>query len=605
MVRLCPDCVIGDVGVRYIRRMRWRFLLLFLSPALASSLCAQLSGDRRTITRADSLRGTIGPDRAWWNVVGYDVWVRPDFTQRSIEGRTQIAFDALTAGQRMQIDLQQPLVVDSILTDVAVFVNGAISVSYKAIPFVHEDHVIWVELPQPMKQGEATTITVHYHGVPRAAKNPPWDGGWIWRKDAQGNPWMSVACQGLGASVWYPCKDHQGDEPDNGANLRITAPDSLQAIGNGRLRSMVKNGDGTTTWNWQVKNPINTYNLVPYIGKYAHMSEVHQGLEGPLDCDYWVLAYNEDKAREQFKQVPVMLTCFEEWLGPYPFYADGYKLVESPHLGMEHQSAVAYGNGFQNGYLGADLSGTGHGLRWDYIIIHESGHEWFGNSITTADIADMWVHEGFTDYTETIFTECQQGKAAAEEYLIGLRKNIRNDRPIIGPYGVNKEGSGDMYYKGANLIHMIRHIVGDSTFKAMLLEMNRRFRHSIVTSAQVEDFMIHFNEHTKALLNKSIFDQYLRTTQVPVLEWGRYKRWNYLRWSNCIEGFVMPVRVSCKAPVQLIKLGVSWQSDPCGRKKGDGSIADINWYVTGKQVSKRALKKELSVQRRRTPYIKP
>ncbi|MBK8497838.1 MAG: hypothetical protein IPL52_03245 [Flavobacteriales bacterium] len=287
--------------------------------------------------------------------------------------------------------------MDSIATDVADFKDGAITVSYKAIAFVHEENVVWVELPQPMKPGEATTITIYYHGVPRAAKNPPWDGGWIWKKDAQGSPWMSVACQGLGASVWYPCKDHQSDEPENGANLHITVPDSLQAIGNGRLRSTVKNTDGTSTWNWQVKNPINTYNLVPYIGKYAHFSEVFPGVSGPLDLDYWVLAANEAKAREHFKQVPLMLKCFEQWLGPYPFYDDGYKLVEAPHLGMEHQSSVAYGNNFQNGYLGMDRSGTGRGLKWDYIIIHERGiRHWSAQGYRERPTADrtLWREPG-------------------------------------------------------------------------------------------------------------------------------------------------------------------------------------------------------------------
>lgn len=564
-----------------------------LAAALIPGLCAtaQLNVAQKYFTHADSLRGSIGPERAWWDVVGYDLWVRPDFESRSIEGRVQIAFNAVTAGQRMQIDLQQPMVVDSVLTDVADFKDGAISVSDKAVPFVREENIAWVDLPQAMKQGEATTITVYYHGTPRAAKSPPWDGGWIWRKDEQGNPWMSVACQGLGASVWYPCKDHQSDEPDYGANLHITVPDSLQAIGNGRLRGTTKNNDGTTTWNWQVKSPINTYNLVPYIGKYAHWNEHYAGVDGQLDCDYWVLAANEARAHEQFKQVPAMLRCFESWFGPYPFYADGYKLVEAPHLGMEHQSAVAYGNGFQNGYRGMDLSGTGHGLQWDYIIVHESGHEWFGNSITTADIADMWVHEGFTDYSETIFTECQQGKAAAEEYLIGLRKNIRNDRPVIGPYGVNEEGSGDMYYKGANLIHMIRHIVGDSTFKAVLLEMNRRFHHQVVTSSEIEDFMINFNGKTKALLNKSIFVQYLRTTKVPVLEWGIYRGELWCRWSNCIEAFRMPVGFMANGrALEPVMASAAWKRVDSGSRSADIAI-DSNWYMLSKAMSKSAIKK--------------
>lgn len=557
----------------------------------ASVAFAQLGVSHSSFSHADSLRGSIGEYRAWWNVVSYDVSVRPDYDTRSITGITQIAFDAIEPGQRMQIDLQQPLVVDSIETDVADYKDGAFSVGYRSIPFSHEGNVVWVDLPRTMKAKEATTITIHYHGVPRAARTPPWDGGWIWKRDEQGNPWMSVACQGLGASVWYPCKDHQSDEPEFGAYLRITVPDSLQAIGNGRLQRTVRNNDGTSTWNWQVKNPINTYNLVPYIGKYVHFGEVYPGVDGPLDLDHWVLAHNLDKAKEQFVQVPEMLACFEQWFGPYPFYADGYKLVEAPHLGMEHQSAIAYGNGYKNGYRGTDLSGSGHGLEWDYIIIHESGHEWFGNSITTADIADMWVHEGFTDYSETIFTECQQGKDAAEEYLIGLRKNIRNDKPIIGPYGVNAEGSGDMYYKGANLLHMIRHIVGDSTFKAMLLAMNKRFHRSIVTSAAIEDFMINFDDRTKALLNKSIFDQYLRTTKIPVLEWCVRKKVLWSRWTNCEPGFSMPVAYAVdKGPLSLFHVSSSWRSSQAKLQKKSKPIMDRNWYITSKQAPSRVVK---------------
>lgn len=556
---------------------------------------AQLDDHRNSFTRADSLRGSIGPERAWWNVVSYDVWVHPDPDERSIRGTTTIAFNALAEGRRMQIDLQQPMVVDSILVDETVFVDGTISIRQRSLSFEREGDIIWLDLPGTMKAGEANTVMILYHGVPKAAKNPPWDGGWIWRKDSAGNPWMSVACQGLGASVWYPCKDHQSDEPEEGAMLRITAPDSLQAIGNGRLVSTWKNAEGMTTWNWHVKEPINTYNLVPYIGKYAHWSEVYQGRDGALDLDYWVLSSHEAKAREQFKQVPVMLRCFEEWLGPYPFYKDGYKLVEAPHLGMEHQSGIAYGNNYVNGYRGKDLSGTGHGLAWDYIIIHESGHEWFGNSITTADIADMWVHEGFTDYTETIFTECQQGKQAAQAYLIGLRTNIRNDRPIIGPYGVNAEGSGDMYYKGANLIHMIRHIVGDSTFKDLLLDMNRHFHHKTTTSAEVEDFMINFNERTRSILNKSIFDQYLRTTLVPRLEWGVKKKYAWVRFTGCRPGFSMPVSLLVDGVQKTMLVKDTWNFVPAMSKVGRKSTiqVDPNWYIVSERAPKSSLPRHI------------
>ena len=270
-----------------------------------------------------------------------------------------------------------------------------------------------------------------------------------------------------------------------------------------------------------------------------------------------------------------MLKCFEDWFGPYPFYADGYKLVEAPYLGMEHQSAVAYGNGFQNGYLGRDLSGTGQGLKWDYIIIHESGHEWFGNSITTADIADMWVHEGFTDYAETIYTQCQSGEEAGNDYVIGLRKSIRNDKPIIGPYGVNKEGSNDMYYKGANLLHMIRHIIGDSTFKAMLREMNRRLYHTITTSAEVEAFISEFSHHDFS----KVFDQYLRTTQVPLLEWGVKKKKLWVRWTDCVKGFNMPVEFNKDGSLLSMNVTTTWSLVDIPEAGKQDLVIDRNWYV--------------------------
>lgn len=546
-----------------------------------------LDGATTAFTRADTLRGSIGPERAWWNATFYDVSVTPDLDRRSIAGVTTIAFTAVAEGRRMQIDLQQPLVVDSVTVEAQAYRDSAIAIVDRSVVFTREADVLWVDLPEPLRSGEATTVRVHYHGTPRAAKNPPWDGGWIWRRDGTGAPWVSVACQGLGASVWYPCKDHQSDEPDDGAALHITVPDSLQAVGNGRWRGTTPNGDGTSTWHWRVNNPINTYNLVPSIGRYAHFSEVFPGLEGPLDCDYWVLAANEARAREQFKQVAPMLACFEQRFGPYPFRADGYKLVESPHLGMEHQSAVAYGNGYQNGYLGRDLSGTGVGLAWDFIIIHESGHEWFGNSITTADIADMWVHEGFTHYSETIFTECQQGTEAAERYVTGCRRNIANDRPVIGPYGVNEEGSGDMYYKGAALIHMVRHIVGDSTFFAMLLEMNRRFRHRIVTSAEIEDFMIGFDAGTRTRLDRSIFDQYLRTVRIPELEWGTSRKRLYVRWSNCQPGFTMPVQVRIDGRTETLMPNTDLSSPEMVVARHINFEVDRNWYVNTRHLSRK------------------
>jgi len=563
----------------------WVLFSLLLSGAVAHG---QLGSTKSQFNRSDSLRGSIGRERGWWDVRHYDVTVRPDFATRSIVGKTTITFTALTDGQRMQIDLQQPLIVDSVIAEITTTWETGGSFGTPALDFERDGNVIWVEFPDPVKAGTILPIHIHYHGVPREAKNPPWDGGWIWKKDPTGKPWMSVACQGLGASVWYPCKDHQRDEPESAA-LHIIVPDGLVGVGNGRFQSNTPHNDGTTTWHWAVSSPINTYNLVPYIGNYVLFREQYDGLEGVLDLDYWVLAQDEEKAREQFKQVPRMLACFERNFGPYPFYRDGYKLVGSPHLGMEHQSAIAYGNGYKNGYLGTDLSGTGHGLLWDYIIIHESGHEWFGNSITTADIADLWIHEGFTDYSEAIYTECQQGPGAAQEYVIGLRKKIRNDRPLIGPYGVNEEGSGDMYYKGANLIHMIRHIVGDTTFAELLLEMNAPFKHSVVTSAQVEAFLIGYNGTTRARLHATLFDQYLRSTKIPVLEHAFVKRRLWVRWANAVPGLQLPVKVTVDGEELRIPVSTEWQADGPSRnyRKRSRFTVDPAWYVNEKRLGRR------------------
>jgi len=415
-------------------------------------------------THQDTLRGSNGQGRDWWDVMTYKIQVTPDYNSKSITGSNEITFKVTKQPKNgmMQIDLQQPLSIDN------VFLDGK-----KISKIKREGNVYWINLAKNKFNTSGADgmekvykLSIFYRGNPIVAKRPPWDGGWIFTKDAKGRPWMSVACQGLGASAWYPCKDYQGDEPDKGAAIMISVPDSLVAVANGnggkgKVESI--SHDLNSTYVWQVKNPINNYNIIPYIGNYVNWKEIYMGEKGKLICDYWVLDYNLEKAKEQFKQVPMMLKAFEYWFGPYPFYEDGYKLIEAPHLGMEHQSAVAYGNGFKNGYRGRDLSGStaGWGLKWDFIIVHESGHEWFANNITTIDIADMWVHEGFTNYSETLFTEYYYGKEAGSDYCIGTRKLITNDKPIIGPYGVNKEGSGDMYYKGGNMLHTIRQVIND------------------------------------------------------------------------------------------------------------------------------------------------
>ena len=505
------------------------FAILYFSTALSTN--AQLLNQKTVMTRQDTLRGSIGYGRIGWNVLHYDITVQPDYASKTIKGKNVMRFYDEGA-KMMQIDLQEPMQIDSIVSN------------DQYLSFAREGNVYWVTYRDPeakymIKPGPAS-LTMYFHGKPVEARRPPWDGGWIWKKDKKGNPWMTVACQGLGASVWYPNKDHQSDEPDSGAILRMIVPDSLMAIGNGKMIDQKKMGNGLSQYSWQVTNPINNYNIIPYIGKYSHFDEKYPGEKGLLDMDYWVLDYNLEKAKTHFLDATRTMKALEHWFGPYPFYEDGYKLVEAPHLGMEHQSAVAYGNNYQMGYMGNDLSGTGWGKKFDFIIVHESGHEWFGNNITTKDIADMWVHEGFTNYSESLFTDYFYGTEAGNDYVIGLREGIINDMPVIGIYGVNKEGSGDMYNKGGNMLHTIRQIVNnDQKFRNILRGLNKTFYHKTVTTAEVENYMS--NAAGKDF--SKIFDQYLRTIKVPLLETAREGKHMRYRWSNIVEGFDMPVKI--------------------------------------------------------------
>jgi aminopeptidase N len=538
-------------------------------------------------THQDTLRGTIGPERAWWDVLHYDLSITPDYNKKSIIGRTIIQYKVLPnqKSDYLQIDLQQPLKIDTIFYDDKLYIN------YPARPYYNEGNAWHIPLPKA-QTNSVHSLTIAYHGNPRIAVMPPWDGGWIFTKDEKGRPWMTVACQGLGASVWYPCKDHQSDEPDYGATLNITVVDSLVAVGNGRLKEK-KPGNGMTTWTWEVKNPINNYDIIPYIGKYVNFTDTLNGEKGNLTCSYWVLDYNLEKAKKQFgRDVKSMLHCFEYWFGPYPFYEDGYKLVESSHLGMEHQSATAYGNHYVNGYyiggnLGSDLSRTGWGMKWDYIIIHESGHEWFGNNITTNDIADMWVHEGFADYSEPLFVECMYGKKASDEYTQGLRRNVDNDKPVIGPYGVNKEGSGDMYAKGANMLHTIRQVIDDDTkFREILRGLNKDFYHKTVDSKDVEKY---FSQKSGKDLSK-IFDQYLRTIKIPELEYqltpGKFDPGSYYvkyKWNNTVAGFAMPVRVLADNKPVWITPGKDFKTTLIQGAMPGNLMVDKNFYITIKK----------------------
>ncbi|MDQ6925467.1 MAG: M1 family metallopeptidase, partial [Candidatus Eremiobacteraeota bacterium] len=527
--------------------------LLALAPLVASraqqSAAPAPPDSTRRYTHADTLRGTVGPARAWWDVRRYDLHVRFSPVDSSITGWNAITYrvvarprtsaGARTARGELQLDLQIPLVLDSVLAGDGTRPERARETRPLAVRRDSNAYFVTPAVSQPI--GARRVLTAYYHGRPRVATHAPWDGGVVWTADSLGHPWFATAVQGLGASAWWPVKDTQADEPDAGQTIAITVPDSMQDVSNGRLRSTVPNGDGTTTYTWAVTNPINNYDVTANAGHYAHFTDTYNGEDGRLTLDFWPLAYHLDTARVQFQQVKPMLACFEHWFGPYPWYADGYKLIETPHLGMEHQSAVAYGNHYRNGYLGRDLSRTGLGLGWDFIIVHESGHEWWGNSLTSRDIADMWVHEGFTSYAEALYVECREGRAAGARYVIGTRARILNDRPIVGPYGVNAEGSSDMYFKGASMLHTIRQLVGDDArWRATLRGLQQHFRHQVVTGAEVEQYM----SHRLGMDLAPVFAEYLTTTQVPTLEY-RYVGRDSLafHWTNVVPGFAMPVRI--------------------------------------------------------------
>ena len=418
------------------------FLLISFSLSAQTSLFEH----SKKFTKQDSLRGSITPERIWWDLTYYHLNINVNPDKRFINGKNTVQYKVLKPHNVLQIDLQNPLKITKVIQ------NG------KKLKVVSNGNAHFIHLKKSQKKGSINSLDVYYEGYPKKAIRAPWDGGFSWKKDKNGNHFVATSCQGLGASVWWPNKDHMYDEVDSMA-ISVRVPKGLMNISNGKLRKIEEHKNKTTTYHWFVNNPINNYGVNVNIGDYVHFSEKYNGEDGILDMDYYVLRDNLKKAKKQFKDAPKMMKAFEHWFGKYPFYEDGYKLVEVPYLGMEHQSSVTYGNKYMNGYLGRDLSRTGWGLKFDFIIIHESGHEWFANNITNIDIADMWIHESFTAYSESLFLDYYYGKKAASEYIIGTRGSIQNDIPIIGQYNVNSEGSGDMYYKGANMLHTIRTLI--------------------------------------------------------------------------------------------------------------------------------------------------
>ena len=517
------------------------FLFLLFNGVKAQGLLQQKV---EVFTRQDSLRGSITKERAWWDVKNYHLDIKVNPVDSTITGSNTIGYKVLQEYKLMQIDLQNPMEIYKVIQD------------GKELKYKREGNAFFIELIAPQRTGTTKELTVFYGGKPKVAINPPWDGGISWEKDSNRKLFIASSCQGLGASVWWPNKDHMYDEVEN-MRISINAPKNLIAVSNGRLQSVKQMKDGTKTYNWYVSNPINNYGVNINIGDYVSFSEKFKGEKGDLDCTYYVLKDNLAKAKKQFQDVPKMLKAFEYWFGPYPFYEDSYKLVEAPYLGMEHQSSITYGNGFQNGYRGRDLSGTGWGLKFDFIIIHESGHEWFANSITNKDIADMWIHESFTNYSESLFVEYYYGKEAGFEYVRGTRKGIDNDKPIIGHYDVNSEGSSDMYPKGGNMLHTLRQIVNnDEKWRGILRGLNSTFYHQTVTTKQIEDYL----SNATGVNLTAFFNQYLRDTRIPTLEYFFKKGFINFRWTNCVSGFDMPVKVTLNGAEQVLAPKTEWKN---------------------------------------------
>ena len=544
--------------------MKKQFSIIFISFLFFNGINAQglLNKSEQKFTRQDTLRGSITKERAWWDVKYYHLNIKVNPADSTITGSNTIKYQVVQEYNSMQIDLQNPMEINKVIQD------------GKVLKYKREGNAFFIELIAPQTKGALKEITIFYGGKPKVAVNPPWDGGITWKKDSNGNPFIASSCQGLGASVWWPNKDHMYDEVDN-MLISVNVPKNLTDVSNGRLLSVKQLKDGTKTYNWYVSNPINNYGVNINIGDYVSFSEKYKGEKGDLDCSYYVLRDNLAKAKKQFQDVPKMLKAFEHWFGPYPFYEDSYKLVEAPYLGMEHQSSVTYGNGFQNGYRGRDLSGTGWGLKFDFIIIHESGHEWFANNITYKDIADMWIHESFTNYSESLFVEYYYGKEAGFEYVLGTRKGIKNDKPIIGNYDVNNEGSGDMYPKGGNMLHTLRQIVNDDEkWRGILRGLNSTFYHQTVTTKQIEDYL----SQQVGIDLSTVFNQYLRDTRIPTLEYFFKDNQVGYRWTNCVPGFNMPVKVTLNGKEELLQPETEWKSVPVNSENSKLET-DKNFYV--------------------------
>ena len=471
------------------------------------------------VTKAERLRGELTPYRSCYDVTSYDLAIELDIDKKFISGKCQINAKALDDIDTLQIDLYKNLNILSIQrNDVE-------------LSFYRKHNAVFIEIPD-LEDDEKFTVTIKYEGVPVEAKNPPWDGGFVWETDQNKKPFIGVTCEGIGASIWWPNKDHPSDEPDS-VRLSITVPDTLMAVGNGRIET-AKEIDNKTTFTWLVQNPVNNYNVTLNVGDYIQINDTLINSSGIHKLNYYVLSYNKETARRHFKQVKDVIRYFEKIYGEYPFWEYGYKLVEAPYTGMEHQSAIAYGNGYTT---------TGHYYVYDlvdYIILHETAHEWWGNSLTGCDGADVWLHESFATYSEVLYVEEKLGRLVSIDYLKNKRPYISNKLPMVGPRHVNYWGFDDVYWKGAWVLHTLRSVINnDAIFFKFIKESQKKFRHSVICS---EEF-IEFIEKNVNINLDYFFKQYLFERKPPVFEYYQDDSTFYYKWSGVHDEFIMPMDV--------------------------------------------------------------
>jgi aminopeptidase N len=503
-------------------------------------------------TKDDLLRGGYGPYRANNDLLFYHLTLRVDPVAKTIAGTNVVRFRMLKDGRKIQLELTPELSLDGVTFE------------GKAVNYARAEmgsRSFYVEFPRELKAGEVAEVTVAYHGQPVTQGR---FGCFSFDKDKQGKPWITTACEGEGASVWWPNKDQWKDEPQDGMELDIAVPHGLMDVSNGRFVASKDLGDGYTEWQWRVHYPINNYDVALNVGEYQHWSGMHANKEtgARTTLDYYALPEDLENAKVQFEQVPGMLDAYEHYLGEYPFDKDGYKLIEVPYAGMEHQTAVAYGNKFENGYYGHDWTGVGISPKFDFIIIHESGHEWFGNSITAADRSDMWIHEGWTTYLEELYVEYRWGKADAIKYLNGLQPKVRNRQPIIPERGTNAEPTEDQYFKGALMLNTLRSVIDDDPkWFADIHDFYQQFKYQTIMT---EDVVAWWNKRTGMDLT-AFFHEYLRHAALPVLElkFDRAKGTVAYRWSADEAGFTMPIKIGDRAHLTLVTpVTTEWKTMP-------------------------------------------